>query len=139
MRSIDCSAALKVAFSNESSYPYDMIMRMPFACTASHTPVFLYMFASLYLSVPRELTLRGLLLKIASGLLEAEVALLVSATGTKSDTDESRPRSPLEQEDREDDTKSEAEGRLDEEVREAAVPLGTQLATPIQNARRTAL
>lgn len=56
-------------------------------------------------------------------MLQAEVALLVRSAGTESDADEGGPRSPLEQEDGEDDTESETEGRLDEEVGEAAVPL----------------
>ena len=55
-------------------------------------------------------------LQVSSRLLEVVVALLVGPTSTKTNTDERGPSSSLEQEDGEDDTESEAEGRLDEEV-----------------------
>ena len=64
-----------------------------------------------------------MLLEVPRGLLEAVVALLVRATGAEADADKGRPCSPLEQEDGEDDAEAEAEGGLDEEVGEAAVPL----------------
>lgn len=64
-----------------------------------------------------------LLLQIPCRLLQAEVALFVCAAGTESDADECRPGAALEEEDRENDAKTEAEGGLDEEVGQAAVPL----------------
>ena len=62
-------------------------------------------------------------LQVASGLLKVEVTLLVSASSTESDTGEGGPRSALEEQYGENDAKSEAEGRFDDEVREAAIPL----------------
>lgn len=56
-------------------------------------------------------------------MLQVEVALLVRPSRTETDADKRGPRSSLEQDDGEDDAKSETEGRLDEEVGEAAVPL----------------
>lgn len=65
----------------------------------------------------------ALLLEIASGNFQAEVALLVSPAGTESSANEGRERSSLEQEDGEDDTKTETNGRLDEKVRQTTIPL----------------
>ena len=64
-----------------------------------------------------------LLLDVLGCLFEAKVALLVRPTSSKPNTYERRPRPPLEQEDGEDDAETEAEGGLDQEVREAAIPL----------------
>lgn len=72
-----------------------------------------------------------LLLQIPRSLLEAEVALLIGPAGTETDADERGPCSSLEQEDGEDDAETEAEGRLDEEVGKAAVPLGINQHHPI--------
>lgn len=69
-----------------------------------------------------------LLLQVSCSLLEAEVALLVGTAGTETNTDERGPCSSLEQKDGKDNTETEAEGRLDEEVREAAIPLAVVLA-----------
>ena len=70
--------------------------------------------------------LSGLLLEIPRGLLQAKVALLVRAAGAESDTNKRGPSSALEQKNGEDDTETETEGRLDEEVGKAAVPLFVQ-------------
>jgi len=72
----------------------------------------------------RDLSL--VLADVLGGLLEAGVALLVCAAGAEADTDESGPCPPLEEEDGEDDAEAETEGGLDEEVREAAIPLLVQ-------------
>ena len=47
----------------------------------------------------------------------------VRPAGTETGADEGGPRAALEKEDGEDDAEADAEGGLDEEVREAAVPL----------------
>ena len=67
--------------------------------------------------------LSGLLLQVSRSLLQAKVALLVGTAGTEANTDKGGPCSSLEQKDRENDTETETERRLDEEVGEAAVPL----------------
>lgn len=77
----------------------------------------------IFLLLSVELTGLGLGTDFPGGLLQAGVALLVRAAGTETDADEGGPRPPLEDEDGEDDTEAEAEGGLDEEVGEAAVPL----------------
>ena len=64
-----------------------------------------------------------LVLDVLGRLLEVGVALLVRPAGTEAGADEGGPRAALEEEDGEDDAEADAEGRLDEEVREAAVPL----------------
>ena len=64
-----------------------------------------------------------LVLDVLGGLLQVEVALLVRPAGTETGADEGGPRAALEKEDGEDDAEADAEGGLDEEVREAAVPL----------------
>lgn len=64
-----------------------------------------------------------LLPDLACGLLQAVVALLVCPARTETRADDGGPRPALEQEDREDDAEAEAEGGLDQEVGEAAVPL----------------
>lgn len=64
-----------------------------------------------------------LLLQVSRRLLQVDIAFLVRATGSKTSSDEGRPRPALEEKDREDDAETEAEGGLDEEVREAAIPL----------------
>jgi hypothetical protein len=64
-----------------------------------------------------------LLLKFSRSLLQAEVALLIGTASTEADTNECGPCSSLEQKDGEDDTETETEGGLDEEVGEAAIPL----------------
>lgn len=64
-----------------------------------------------------------LLPDLACGLLQAVVALLVRPAGAEARTHDGRPRPALEQQDREDDAEAEAEGGLDQEVGEAAVPL----------------
>lgn len=69
------------------------------------------------------MTRLGLALEVLRGLLQVPIALLVRPTGSETDTDKGRPRAALKEEDGEDDAESEAEGRLDEEVREASVPL----------------
>ncbi len=56
-------------------------------------------------------------------LLQARVALLVRPPRAEPDADKSRPRPALEEEDGKDDAEAETEGRLDEEVGEADVPL----------------
>lgn len=65
----------------------------------------------------------GLVLHVPGGLLQVDVALLVRPAGTEAGADEGGPRAALEEEDGEHDAEADAEGRLDEEVREAAVPL----------------
>jgi hypothetical protein len=67
-----------------------------------------------------------LLLKIPCRLLQVEVAFLIRPAGAKTSADECRPRAALEQQDRENDTETEAKGRLDEEVGETAVPLAEE-------------
>lgn len=72
-----------------------------------------------------------LLPDLARGLLQAEVALLVCPAGAEASAHNGRPRPALEQEDREDDAEAEAEGGLDQEVGEAAVPLfGVRRVSP---------
>ena len=66
-----------------------------------------------------------LLLEVSRCLLEAEVALLVGSSCTETDADERGPRSSLEYKDGEDNTESEAESRLDEEIGKASVPLSS--------------
>jgi hypothetical protein len=51
-----------------------------------------------------------LLLKIPGRLLQVEVAFLIRAAGTKTGADECRPRATLEQQDRENDSETEAKG-----------------------------
>lgn len=72
-----------------------------------------------------------MLLQVSRSLLEAKVALLVSPPSTETDTNERRPCPSLEQEDGENDAETEAEGGLDEEVREAAIPLQISLVSTI--------
>lgn len=74
-----------------------------------------------------------LLLQIPGGLLEVEVALLIGPAGTETGADERGPRPALEQQDGEDDAEAEAEGGLDEEVREAAVPLSKSVFATINS------
>ena len=69
------------------------------------------------------MTSLGLALEVLGGLLQVPIALLIRPTSSETDTDKGRPRAALEEENGEDDAESEAEGRLDEEVREASVPL----------------
>ena len=66
---------------------------------------------------------------IPGGLLEVGVALLVRPASTEAGAHESGPRAALEEEDGEDDAKAHAKSGLDEEVREAAVPLYQELDT----------
>jgi hypothetical protein len=63
------------------------------------------------------------LLEVPGSLLQARVALFVGAAGTEADSDKGRPCAALEQENGEDDAETEAEGGLDEEVGQAAIPL----------------
>lgn len=63
------------------------------------------------------------LLELPRRLLQAPIALLVCATGTEANAHEGRPRAPPEQQDGKDDAEAETEGRFDEHVREATVPL----------------
>lgn len=77
----------------------------------------------IFLLLSVQLTGLGLGTDFPGGLLQGGVALLIRAAGTETDADEGGPRPPLEDEDGEDDTEAEAEGGLDEEVGEAAVPL----------------
>ena len=65
----------------------------------------------------------GLFLEIASGNFQIDVALLVGSTGTEASANKGRKCSSFEQEDREDDAEAETNGRFDNEVREAAIPL----------------
>lgn len=65
----------------------------------------------------------GMLPDVPSGLLQTEVALLISAPRAEAQAHDGRPRSPLEQQDGEDDAKAEAQGGFYQEVGEAAVPL----------------
>ena len=62
-------------------------------------------------------------LEVLRSLFQAKVALLVCSSGTETNSSKCRPCSSLEQEDREDDTESETEGRFNEEIRETAIPL----------------
>jgi hypothetical protein len=64
-----------------------------------------------------------LLLDVPRRSLEAGVALLVRPPRTEPGTDEGGERPPLEEQDGEDDAEAEAEGGLDDQVGEAAVPL----------------
>jgi hypothetical protein len=64
-----------------------------------------------------------LLLDVPCRSLEAGVTLLVRPPRTEPGTDERGERPPLEEQDGEDDAKAEAEGGLDDQVGEAAVPL----------------
>lgn len=65
---------------------------------------------------PIRISLCGLLLQVSCSLLQAEVALLVGTAGTETNANKGGPCSSLEQEDRENDTETETESRLDEEV-----------------------
>ena len=69
-----------------------------------------------------------LLLELSSGLLQAVVAFLIGAAGTETDADQGRPGTALEEQNGEDDTEAEAEGRLDDQVGQAAVPLGRNVS-----------
>lgn len=60
---------------------------------------------------------------LPSRLLQARVALLVRPPRAKAQSNDGRPRSPLEQQDGENDTETEAEGGFYHEVGEAPVPL----------------
>lgn len=96
---------------------------------ASYVCVCLYVCTSSYRVAPVTrpptwlATCSCLLPDLARGLLQAVVALLVCPAGAEARAHDGRPRPALEQEDREDDAEAEAEGGLDQEVREAAVPL----------------
>ena len=68
------------------------------------------------------------LLQVTSRLLQVEIALLICSSGSEACADESRPCSAAEQDNREDDTETETDGRLDEEVGQAAIPLDKLLA-----------
>lgn len=78
-------------------------------------------------------------LEIAGCPLEVGVALLVGAAGAEAYAGKGGPGSALEQDDGEDDAEAQAEGGLDEEVREAAVPLykTTFVRTKSQNTKKT--
>lgn len=56
-------------------------------------------------------------------MLQVEIALLICASSTEASADEGGPCSAAEQDNREDDAEAEADGGLDEEVGEAAIPL----------------
>ena len=62
-------------------------------------------------------------LEVPCRLLQVEVALLICTAGAKAYAGECRPGPALEQDDGEDDAEAETESGLDEEVREAAIPL----------------
>ena len=80
------------------------------------------------------------LLQVTSRLLQVEIALLICSSGSEACADESRPCSAAEQDNREDDTETETDGRLDEEVGQAAIPLDKLLAPGLcgQHAMRMA-
>lgn len=74
-------------------------------------------------AIPKKNSWLRLRLDVPRRLLQAVVALLVRPPGAESDTDKCGPRPPLEEQDREDDAEAEAEGGLDDQVGQAAVPL----------------
>lgn len=65
-------------------------------------------------------------LEIASGHLQIDITFLVGSAGTEASTNQGRESSSLEEEYRKDDAKTETDGRLDNEVREAAIPLDAE-------------
>lgn len=74
-------------------------------------------------AVPSSSSLR-LLADLPGCLLQVVIALLVGPTGTEARSDKCGPCPALEQEHREHHAEAEAEGRLDQEVRQAVIPLG---------------
>lgn len=76
--------------------------------------------AGVYGSIKKDL---HCLLDVPRRLLQAPIALLVCATGTEANTHEGRPCAPPEQQHGKDDAEPETEGRFDEHVRDATVPL----------------
>jgi hypothetical protein len=72
-----------------------------------------------------------LLLKVACGEFQVDVALLVGSSGTKASANVRGPSSSSEEKDGEDDAETETEGRLDEEIGQAAIPLKGNVRTNI--------
>jgi hypothetical protein len=62
------------------------------------------------------------------GSLEFPITLSVAPSGAESEAESDGPGTALEQKDREDDSEPGTEGRLDDKVREALVPLFEMLA-----------
>lgn len=75
-----------------------------------------------------------MLLQVARRLSQVDVALLVCAASTEASTDESRPSSATEKNDGEDDTETEADGGLNQEVGKASIPLAHRVSSHNMNA-----
>jgi len=65
----------------------------------------------------------GLYLQVLACLFQGKVTLLIGPSGTEPNTDKGGPRAAFEHENGEDDAEAEAEGGLDEEIRETTIPL----------------